>query len=74
MSHEAILLVIFNIGYVTINFVLIDVTQSFLESIPTGRKMVRNKNGVLWSQTRLKIEMRLTGNNQLEKGFRKLVI
>ena len=62
MSHEAILLVIFNIGYVTINFVLIDVTQSFLESIPTGRKMVRNKNGVPWSQTCLKIEMRLTGN------------
>ena len=43
MSHEAILLVIFNIGYLVINFVLIDVTQSFLESIPMGRKMVRNK-------------------------------
>ena len=42
MPQEAFFLVIFNFSYVLINFTLIDLTQSFLKSIPPGRKMVRH--------------------------------
>ena len=43
MSQEKYFLVIFNLCYLLINLILIDITQSFLKSIPDGRKMVSVK-------------------------------